>query len=197
MLRNILEGPVIRNEITRFSDPELLTMEDGGEVALLWAHQPCRAPTDPTPTTIDEASPILCVFHSITYDPTKDAATARLLAGALLRGLRPVVFLRRGHIPGRPLTSPAFNPLGSSDDTRAMLSAVRRRFPLARALVAVAISAGTGVLVRFAGEEGGACPFAAIALNCPGYDTAPPRGAFELIYPPLLMRHLLNITQRF
>ena len=41
----------------------------------------------------------------------------------------------------------------------------------ASAVLGMAHSAGTGVLVRLAGEDADASPFTAIAVNCPGYDT--------------------------
>jgi hypothetical protein len=135
-------------------------------------------------------APVLLILHTI-------AGTSRdfleLARAALRRGVRPVVCLRRGHT-GAPLTSPRVNLLGCTDDLRAQIVAVQARFPAAP-LLALGSSAGTGLLVRYLGEEGIKAPVAAAVAVCPGYDTGPGK-AFSR-FSPLMDAHILKAIKRF
>ena len=84
-------------------------------------------------------------------------------------GFRVVLCLRRGH-GDLPLTTPRLNIFGSTDDLREQLACIRGRFPDS-ALYGVGSSAGSGLLVRYLGEEGEAAAFEAAFAYCPGYDT--------------------------
>jgi len=119
---------------------------------------------------------------------------ADLAVAARSRGWRAAVAVRRGHL-GSPLTAPRLNLLGCTSDLREQLEAAAGRFPAAP-LLCVGLSAGTGLLVRYLGEEGWASRFAAAACVCPGYNTAPPRNAFARMHGAAEAQ-LLSSLRRF
>ena len=89
-------------------DRQLLTLPDGGTVALDWYRlSPAAAPPPD--------APVLLLLHTITGTSREFAPLA---AAAAALGWRPVVCLRRGHL-GAALTSPKANLLGCTDDLRA------------------------------------------------------------------------------
>lgn len=135
---------------------EPLTMRDGGLTALLWCGHdlPADAPT-------------IVVLHTITGSPASMAELMHDLR--TVTGWRVVLCLRRGHAD-LPLVTPRLNILGCTDDLREQLDVIRSRFPESP-LYGVGSSAGSGLLVRYLGEEGEASPFRAAFAYCPGYDT--------------------------
>ena len=159
---------------------ETLTAPDGGSIGLDWLEPPAAASN----------APVLLLLHTITGTSREFLDLARLAAA---RGWRAVVCLRRGHL-GTPLTSPRCNLLGNTDDLRQQIAAVRARLPGAP-LLAVGSSAGTGLLVRYLGEEGAKAPFVASVAICPGYDTSE-GGAFSR-FVPALDRHILGACKAF
>lgn len=134
---------------------EQLTMRDGGLTALLWCGHdlPADAPT-------------IVVLHTITGSPESMAELVRDLRVGT--GWRIVLCLRRGHAD-LPLMTPRMNLFGCTDDLREQMAFIRARFPESP-LYAVGSSAGSGLLVRYLGEEGAAAPFRACFAFCPGYD---------------------------
>ena len=159
---------------------ETLTTPDGGTIGLDWLE----------PATAAANAPVLLLLHTITGTSREFLDLARLAAA---RGWRAVVCLRRGHL-GTPLTSPRCNLLGSTEDLRQQIAAVRARIPGAP-LLAVGSSAGTGLLVRYLGEEGPKAPVVASVAICPGYDTSE-GGAFSR-FEPALDRHILGACKAF
>jgi len=139
-----------------YDHQDALTMADGGCTALLWSGYALP------PTT-----PIIVVLHTITGSPDSMAELVHNLRG--VTGWRIVLCLRRGHAD-LPLLTPRLNILGCTDDLREQLDVIRARFPESP-LYAVGSSAGSGLLVRYLGEEGDASPFRAAFAYCPGYDT--------------------------
>ncbi|WP_051144674.1 YheT family hydrolase [Perlucidibaca piscinae] len=135
---------------------ERLTMRDGGLTALYWCGHDLPADT-----------PTIVVLHTITGSPDSMAELVRDLRRGT--GWRVVLCLRRGHAD-LPLVTPRMNLFGCTDDLREQLAVIRRRFPDSP-LYAVGSSAGSGLLVRYLGEEGEAAPFRAGFAYCPGYDT--------------------------
>jgi predicted alpha/beta-fold hydrolase len=69
-----------------------------------------------------------------------------------------------------PLPVPKLNILGCTQDLREQLEVVRSRFPQS-VLYGVGSSAGSGLLVRYLGEEGDRALFRAAFAYCPGYNT--------------------------
>ena len=112
---------------------------------------------------------------------------------ACLRVLTQAPYSLRG-CRGVPLTSPRCNLLGSTADLRLQVAAVRARHPGAPILM-VGASAGTGLLVRYLGEEASASTVAAAVAVCPGYDTSE-GGAFSR-FAPALDRHILAACKSF
>ena len=98
------------------------------------------------------------------------AGSGHTVEAMLAAGLRPAVFHARGC--GHALTSPSFNLFGNTDDLREAVAHLKAARPAADAICLYSISAGTGLMVRYLGEEGAAgnAPIAAAVANCPGYD---------------------------
>jgi predicted alpha/beta-fold hydrolase len=136
-----------------------LTAPDGGTIALDVLEDTALPPT----------APVLLILPTIT-GLSRDHV--HLAKSAHSKGWRAVVCVRRGHL-GTPLTTPRVNLLGCTDDLRLQVEAVTARFPGAP-LLGVGLSAGTGLLVRYLGEEAEKSRITAAAVLCPGYNTAPP-----------------------
>jgi len=145
-----------RRAATLYDHHDALTMRDGGRTALLWSGHALPATT-----------PTIVVLHTITGSPSSMAELVHDLRAAT--GWRIVLCLRRGHAD-LPLVTPRLNILGCTDDLREQLAVIRTRFPESP-LYGVGSSAGSGLLVRYLGEEGDASPFRAAFAYCPGYDT--------------------------
>jgi uncharacterized protein len=144
---------------------EQLTMRDGGLTALYWLGY--KLPTD-TPTIV--------VMHTITGSPDSMAELVRDLHQGT--GWRIVLCLRRGH-GHLPLKTPRINLMGCTEDLREQLKVISDRFPQSP-LYAVGSSAGSGLLVRYLGEEGDNAPFRASFAYCPGYDID---HSFDVVHP--------------
>ena len=145
-----------RRNAALYDHHDMLTMCDSGCTALLWSGHAL-------PATI----PTIVVLHTITGSPSSMAELVQDLRSAT--GWRIVLCLRRGHA-NLPLLTPRLNILGCTDDLREQMEVIRARFPESP-LYAVGSSAGSGLLVRYLGEEGDASPFRAAFAYCPGYDT--------------------------
>lgn len=149
LLRETLAAPL------RYERTDVLTMRDGGTTSLDWLglDAPPQAPT-------------LVLLHTVTGS----AHSMRLLARDLRRatGWRVVSCTRRGH-GGLPLTAPRINTMGCTDDLREQLHGIERQLPESP-LYAIGASAGSGLLVRYLGEEGAASKIRAGVAYCPGYD---------------------------
>ncbi len=134
---------------------ERLTMSDGGTVSIQWLglDAPLR-------------TPVLVVLHTITGS----ADDLRRFIVAVHRELGWVIAAcnRRGHAD-LPLTAPSINTMGSAGDLRAQLAAIEARRPGAE-LYGVGISAGSGLLMRYLGEEGERARLRAAVALCPAYD---------------------------
>ena len=154
---------------------ETLLMPDGGTIALDWLGMD-RGPTRPT----------LVLLPSITGDAHGSRVIVRDLQRAT--GWRVVVCTRRGH-GDLALTAPRVNTMGCTDDLRAQLARIRERMP-ASPLYAVGVSAGSGLLVRYLGEEGAASLIRAGVAYCPGYDLAVAWRRVQPLYSRLMARRL-------
>ena len=136
----------------------VLTAPDGGSVGIDVLED------DSLPVT----APVLVLCQTITglsREHVQLAIAARKL------GWRTAVCVRRGHL-GTPLTAARVNLLGCTADLRLQIDAISSRYPGAP-LLGVGISAGSGLLVRYLGEEGPRSKMAAAAALYPGYNTAP------------------------
>lgn len=167
-----------------FDLSEPLVLADGGTVSLDWLGLDDAA--------LEPATPTVVILPTICGDGQSLRRTVRALRRRL--GWRVVVCNRRGH-GALPLTTPRFSTLGATDDVREQLAAIRRRVP-GSPLYGLGISAGSGLLVRYLGEEGATTPLAAAIAHCPGYDTTRAFHRIHRVYDryllPAVRRHFLE-----
>lgn len=143
---------------------ERLTMPDGGTVSIQWFGLAAA-----------EQTPVLVVLHTITGSGD---GLRRFIAAIHARlGWVVAACNRRGHA-GLELTAPQINTMGATDDLRRQLLAIQARRPAAP-LYGVGVSAGSGLLVRYLGEEGERSRLRAAVALCPAYDI---RDAFRYVH---------------
>lgn len=142
-----------------------LTMQDGGITAISWYGY-----------DLPQNTPTIVIMHTITGTP----ASMRELVKDLhdYTGWRIALCLRRGHA-GLPMPVPQMSIFGSTSDLREQIDFIQKQFPHSE-LYAVGSSAGTGLLVRYLGEQGCDTPIKAAFAMCPGYDT---ELGFENVHP--------------
>lgn len=162
---------------TAYDQRDTLAMADGGTTAIEWLGY--SAPED---------TPTILLLPTITGCGQSIGPYARYLHRTL--GWRIAVCLRRGH-SDLPLTAPQVNTLGSTSDLRTQISHIQQRFPQS-ALYAVGISAGSGLLVRYLGEEGRATPIRAAFVYCPAYDTDVAFSRAHPFYSGIMARKLVR-----
>lgn len=140
----------------QYDQIEQLNMPDGGVTAIAWLG------LDLPPDT-----PTIVLMHTITGTPESMRELVRDLHQ--YTGWRIALCLRRGHA-NLPMPVPQINLFGSTRDLREQIKSIQQKFPKST-LYGVGSSAGTGLLVRYLGEEGEATPLKAAFALCPGYDT--------------------------
>lgn len=133
-----------------------LTMQDGGVTAIAWYGY-----------DLPQDTPTIVVMHTLTGNPDSMREVVKDLHD--YTGWRVALCLRRGHA-GLPFPVAQMSIFGSPQDLREQLKFIQRHFPTSY-LYAVGSSAGTGLLVRYLGEEGENTPFKAAFAMCPGYNT--------------------------
>lgn len=170
-----------RTPALAYDHTETLVLDDGGTVSLDWLGL-----DDPTldAATLDAATPTVVVLPTICGDGQSMRRIVRSLRARL--GWRVVVCNRRGH-GMLPLTAPRFSTLGATDDVRRQLERIRERVP-GSPLYGLGVSAGSGLLVRYLGEEGAHTPLAAAIAYCPGYDTTRALHRVHRLYDGYLLR---------
>jgi len=150
---DIIRKKTIKLEYDRI---EQLSMKDGDVTAIAWYGY--NLPKD-TPTVV--------IMHTITGTPESMRELVRDIHQ--YTGWRIALCLRRGHA-GLPMPVPLMSIFGSTSDLKEQLASIQNTFPQSD-LYAVGSSAGTGLLVRYLGEQGLDTPFKAAFAMCPGYDT--------------------------
>ncbi len=160
-----------------YEHTDILTMADGGQTALVWIGH--DLPQD-TPTVV--------VLHTITGSP--DSMRELIQDVYQHTGWRVVLCLRRGHAD-LELTVPKINILGSTDDLREQLIFIQQKFPQS-SLYGVGSSAGSGLLVRYLGEEGERSQFKASFAYCPGYNTDEAFSKAHTIYSRVMAKKLIK-----
>lgn len=138
-----------------YDHTQIMTMNDGGTTGLFWMGH-----------DLPEDAPTMLVFHTITGSAESMRDTLNELQ--LASGWRVVLCVRRGH-GSLPLTSPKFNTMGDTDDLRHWIKDIQSQFPQSP-LYAFGLSAGTGLLVRYLGEEGANSQIRGGVAYCPGYN---------------------------
>ncbi len=159
-----------------------LTLPDGGTVSVQWAG--LDAP-DGTPIIV-----LLPTIMGSGEDLRRVITALRRATG----GWVVAVCNRRGH-GDLPLTSPRINTMGSTADLVRQLEVIESRHPSA-ALYGVGISAGSGLLVRYLGEQGSASKLRAGVAHCPGYDISQAFGSVHPFYDRVMARRLVNFFIR-
>lgn len=144
---------------------EQLTVQDGGITAIAWYgdHLPPETPT-------------IVIMHTITGSPDSMRELVKDLHE--YTGWRIALCLRRGHA-GLPMPVPKMSIFGSVSDLKEQILHIQKRYPQSD-LYAVGSSAGTGLLVRYLGDQGLDTPFKAAFALCPGYNT---KDGFENVHP--------------
>lgn len=142
-----------------------LTMVDGGVTAVVWFGYDLPADT-----------PTIVLMHTITGSPESMREVVKDLHDHT--GWRIALCLRRGHAQ-LPMPVPKINLFGSVEDLKEQIQFIQNQFPDSD-LYGVGSSAGTGLLVRYLGEEGDQTPLKAAFALCPGYNT---ETGFQNVHP--------------
>lgn len=131
-------------------------MQDGGVTAIAWYGY-----------DLPKETPTIVVMHTITGTPESMRELVKDLHDHT--GWRIALCLRRGHA-GLPMPVPQMSIFGSTSDLKEQLSHIQKTFPQSN-LYAVGSSAGTGLLVRYLGEQGVDTPFKSGICHASGYNT--------------------------
>jgi len=152
----VFKGVMDKKFPDRFSR-DTISLADGGTVSVDWPIEAENLPDD---------APLVIFLHTITGSSQDTSHYTRV---ATQRGWRSCVFNRRGH--GRmSLTTPRFNIMGDAEDTRVMVEHVTSKFPSTSFLGMVGISAGSGLLGTYLGQQEDKTPVEAACCLCPAYD---------------------------
>lgn len=154
-----------------------LTMSDGGITAVLWFGYDLPADT-----------PIIVLMHTITGSPESMGEMVKDLHE--YTGWRIALCIRRGHAK-LPMPVPKINLFGSTEDLKEQIQFIQTEFPQSD-LYGVGTSAGTGLLVRYLGEEGDQTPLKAAFALCPGYNTELGFKNVHPFYSKLMTKKLFN-----
>ncbi|KAK3737677.1 hypothetical protein RRG08_066364 [Elysia crispata] len=153
---------------------EYLQMRDKGVVALDWVVLP-QAKTK-------RRTMVLLVIPTLTGSACHVSAMCH---AAATRGMRTVVFNRRGH-GGALLTTPKLQSFGDPTDLRQVIKYIRLCWPKCP-LAAVAYGTGCGLLMSYLGEFGSSALLTAGACVSPCWDaperflSSGPRGIYDLL----------------
>lgn len=125
---------------------ELATLSDGETVALDWVGE------IPNEDLLAD-TPVLMLHHGAGGRST-DLPGQAYVRDALQRGWLVCALNRRGHKPGVSFKKDRWNFFGCPEDLRCVIrNLVRKKRPKARVLM-IGISAGSGLVARFMGEQG-------------------------------------------
>lgn len=136
---------------------EYLQMADKGAVALDWFCHPSAK--------LKRNSPILLIFPRLTGDATSVGSICKLGAS---RGMRTVVFNRRGH-GSSFLLSANLSSIGDTKDTRKVIEYIFSKHPYVP-IVGIGIGAGCATLFSYLGEFGSSSLMKAAVNISPSYD---------------------------
>lgn len=145
-----------KNIHLKYDAIEHLDMSDGGITGIAWYG-----------LDLPQTTPTIVLMHTLTGTPESMCELVRDLHQ--YTGWRIALCLRRGHA-NLPMPVPKISIFGSTEDLRQQIAHIQIKFGQST-LYAVGSSAGTGLLVRYLGEEGEKSPFKAAFALCPGYDT--------------------------
>ena len=133
------------------------------------------------PPGASRSAPTLLFLPGVTGN---ELSVQDMMRATTRRGWRAVVHLRRGHDPKHP--TPRFNIMGCTSDMRDAVEETRQLLRQAGCegtspVCVVGVSAGSGLAIRFLGEEGVAALGKVAACVClfPGYDISTAFGRCE------------------
>ena len=144
---------------------DILDMDDQGKTAIYWLGY-----------DLPSEIPTIVILHTITGTPSSMRELVRDLHQHT--GWRVALCVRRGHAE-LEFPVPQFNLFGSVSDLKQQLDYIQSHFPQSD-LYGVGSSAGSGLLVRYLGEEAEKAYFKAAFAFCPGYNT---EIGFEKVHP--------------
>jgi uncharacterized protein len=173
-----------RSKLYKFDQLDELTMSDGGLTGLAWSALP--------ESYKKKGTPIVVIFHTISGDEQDVKTLVRYIKDDLK--WIAVVCIRRGH-GNLPLKTPKINTMGDTKDLNEQLNFIQKKFPNSL-LFGVGLSAGSGLLAQYLGEEGSKSKFIAAVAVCPAYDI---EKAFHRIHPfynKLMGQRLINFFLR-
>lgn len=154
----MLLGSIIKRKKYPYTRREVVSLSDGVQVYLDWKES----------DIVKDNTPIVVICHGISGD--SDSCYPCKASDALYdRGLRPVIFNRRGHKQA-PISQGQFYPIHT--DTRDMhdvATYLQNRYPLAP-LIVIGTSAGGNLLLRYIGEYSGQHPFKAAYASSSAYN---------------------------
>ena len=156
---------------------EQLTMVDGGTTAIAWFG-----------LDLPEGTPTIVLLHTVTG--TFNSMREIVHDLNFYTGWRVALCMRRGH-DRLPLTVPKINLFGSTQDLKEQIVCIQEKFPDSD-LYAVGSSAGTGLLIRYLGEEAEKTPIKAAFALCPGYDTEIGFNNIHPIYSKIMTKKLIR-----
>ena len=135
---------------------ELFKLEDGGQVGLDWL--------EPEPESAE--TPILVVIHGVNGGSRERYIQHYLVNVRKAFECRCVVMVLRG-LGGVPMTNPYSYTAGSTEDIRAVVIDIHKRYPNAP-LIGAGFSMGANIMAKYVGEEGEKCLFrSVICVSCP------------------------------
>ena len=147
--------------------------DDGGEVAIDFYD-------DSSTKALPNDAPILVFFHTISGTTS---TTMYFMEDAVKRGYRPCVFVRRGHLgKAEGLKTPRFNFMGDTKDMAFLMRKLREQFEKSW-IGLVGISAGSGLLISYLGQQCNETPVSAACCLCPAYALFPGLKNLEEKYP--------------
>lgn len=154
-----------------------LVMKDGGITAVAWFgyHLPADTPT-------------IVLMHTLTGSPESMRELVKDLHE--YTGWRIALCVRRGHAK-LPMPVAKMNLFGSTEDLKEQINLIQSQFPTS-SLYGVGSSAGTGLLVRYLGEEGASTPLKAAFALCPGYDIEQGFKNVHPLYTKLMTKKLFK-----
>lgn len=138
-------------------DREYLQMPDKSVVSLDWFVQDL--------SKLKRNSPILLIFPRLTGDALSVGGICQVGA---TRGMRAVVFNRRGH-GNSHLTSTNLSSTGDAKDTRKVVEYIFGKYPYVQ-IVGIGVGAGCATLFSYLGEYGSSSLLKAAVNISPSYD---------------------------
>eukprot|EP00164_Ancoracysta_twista_P005324 GFYU01007286.1.p1 GENE.GFYU01007286.1~~GFYU01007286.1.p1 ORF type:complete len:362 (+),score=66.93 GFYU01007286.1:188-1273(+) len=164
-------------------DTETLMCSDGAKITLKWH---VNEDVDSSP---ESTVPIVLLMHGVTGSHVGMGRVTQVIEQA---GWRTLVYNRHGHDPHFPLTIPRFNTMGRTDELREVLRHVKSKFRRSP-ILGIGLSAGSGLLCRYLGEEGDNSLIDAGALISPGYDLRHCMGRFHPFYDKFVTKRIQDI----